>query len=295
MNTTELDIKKIQHLDFEFEIVPDGFEILTKDEGEPERTMTAVISSANIDRVGDRVLPGAFKNLGKDGKTIPLLWSHDRSSMPIGKSVWIKNSHKDKTVVGKFVFRNNPQSKDVWDMINEGFITKVSVGFNVLSEGWEQNDFQGYDISKAELLEVSLVNIPANRDAVVQGVKGMMDAGHEFCDSTLKEFGLLEIVEDDADEEPDEETENGKTFSEALDDFRQMVKAHNEWVETLGKYLDKFEEFTKQFTTPDQSVVEESGEDAAISNDDEIIVEKSDPVSATSDGDEQGIIEIVEE
>ena len=191
MNTTELDISKIQHLDFEFEIVPDGSDITTKEDGEPERIMTAVISSASVDRVGDRVLPGAFNNLGKDGKSIPLLWAHDRQSMPVGKSQWIKNNHRDKTVEAKFLFRSNPQSKDVWDMVKEGFITKVSVGFNVLQDGWVKNDTGGYDISKAELLEVSLVNIPANRDAVIQGVKSMIDGGYKFCDSSLKEFELM--------------------------------------------------------------------------------------------------------
>lgn len=191
MNTAELDINKIRHLDFEFEIVPDGFEITTKEDGEQERTMTAVISSASVDRVGDRVMPGAFVNLGKDGKTTPLLWAHDRSSMPLAKSLWMKNNRQNKTVMGKFVFRNNPASIDAHDMVKEGFITKVSVGFNVLKDGWEQNDFGGYDITKAEILEVSLVNIPANRDAIIQGVKSMMDAGYKFCESSLKEFELM--------------------------------------------------------------------------------------------------------
>lgn len=65
----------------------------------------------------------------------------------------------------------------------------------------------------------------------------------------------------------------------------------NEITDFVVKGIIKDKLLTK---TPDQSVVEESGEDAAISDDDEIIVEKSDLATATSDGDEQEI-EIIDD
>ncbi len=185
----DIDISKTKHINFELSIDPDGFEVLTKDGDEPERVMVATISSAEVDRDGDRVLPGAFFNLSKG--PFPLLWGHDSHSFPVGKSQWIKNDRKNKKVKGKFVFANTPKSIESFDLIKGGFISNVSVGFVIPSrDDMEQNDFGGWDFSKAELLEVSLVNIPANRDAVIDGVKSMMDDGYKFSKSTLVEFGF---------------------------------------------------------------------------------------------------------
>lgn len=274
---TEFEIEKIQHLDFELTIEPDGFEISTKAEGDQERTMTAVITSSSVDRVGDRILPGAFFNIGKDGKSIPLLWAHDRGAAPVGKSMWIKPTPGGKKVIGKFIFANTTKAIEAWDLVQGGFLSKVSVGFNVMSrDDIVENKTGGFDISKAELLEVSIVNIPANRDAIIQGIKSLMEDGKSFSESTLKEFEIT--IEEDEPESKE------ATFEELLKEIDNKYKS-------LRSLMDDYMIVLKQFTnTQDQSVTEESGDDAAISFDLESEVEKSDPTTATSDGDEQELI-----
>jgi len=278
---TEFDISQIHRLDFDIEIVPDSFEILTKEEGEQERTMVAVISSANVDRVGDRILPGAFSNVKLGQKSsIPLLWGHDRSGYPVGKSQWIKNDRKNKTVIGKFEFASTTKALEAWELVEQGFITKVSVGFNVTSQdALSKNDFGGYDIKSAELLEVSLVNIPANRDAVIQGIKQLMENKSTFCDSTLKEFGIID------DDEPEVEPEVEKVIEPATKSLEQIR-------DELESLLNDIKQLTN---APDQSVMEVSGEDAAISFDLESEVEKSGLATATSDGDEQELIILIDD
>ena len=290
---TEFDISQIHRLDFDIEIVPDSFEILTKEEGEQERTMVAVISSANVDRVGDRILPGAFSNVKLGQKSsIPLLWGHDRSGYPVGKSQWIKNDRKNKTVIGKFEFASTTKALEAWELVEQGFITKVSVGFNVTSQdALSKNDFGGYDIKSAELLEVSLVNIPANRDAVIQGIKQLMENKSTFCDSTLKEFG---IIDDDEPEVEPEKLEEKHTCT--IQEVLGIIEGNCKYLQERLKDKNELELLLKQLTNaPDQSVMEVSGEDAAISFDLESEVEKSGLATATSDGDEQELIILIDD
>jgi len=126
-------------------------------------------SSAKSDRENDVIQPeGWVLEHFKDGG--PLLWGHDQSKLPIGRILWVKVD--DGKLVGKAKFNGQTQlSTDVEKLVRSGDLTALSVGFRPLD--MKMNNEGGRNFTKQELLEISVVNVPANPDAVIHSIKSM--------------------------------------------------------------------------------------------------------------------------
>lgn len=121
-------------------------------------TVTAVASSENPDREGESLkAEGWILDHFKENPV--LLWAHDAFSLPIGKVTDI--GVVGKQLVAKFVFAAHGFAQDVQQLVKDGFLNTLSVGFMPL-----ERDDQGNTV-KQELLELSIVNVPANADARV--------------------------------------------------------------------------------------------------------------------------------
>lgn len=119
----------------------------------------AVASTGSPDRDGDVVNPQGWEL--ENFKTNPiLLWSHDAMSLPIGKVTNIMPMGNELIFDAVFAMRN-PFAKMVSDLMEGGFLNTFSVSFI------PQDIDQDGQINKAELLEVSVVNVPANAEARV--------------------------------------------------------------------------------------------------------------------------------
>lgn len=256
-------MKKKLSRTYDYEIAVDNSSALEviKSDGAVERSIVATISESSVDRVKDRVMPGAFVNLEKQ---VPVLWSHQRDELPIGKTLWNKNIKTRRAVKSKILFAPTAKALETYELITGGFLTTVSVGMSLID--YEENSEGGIDINKAELLEVSLVNVPANRNAVIEGIKSLYDKGITFTDSTLTEFGIT-IVDNDTPEKLDAETPMGTD-----------VSRHCNLKALFNKIKESLIELEKQITnTPDDDeVVAESDDNAATSG-----------ASETSDDDEE--------
>ena len=175
MTTITKDKVEIKYFDTDIQFIKSTDEYATtRKENVEERTITAVISASNVDRVGDRIMPGAFVNF-KDGAGFPLLLFHDQHALPIGVSIHGKKRSDDYLMT--FKLSKIAIANDIYELAKEGFIKKVSVGFRVLKDGAQPNNFGGYDITKAELLEISAVNVPANDKAGIVAVKELYASG----------------------------------------------------------------------------------------------------------------------
>lgn len=165
-----------------------------------ERTVTAIISTSSIDRDKEILVPkGAdFSNYLKNPV---VMWAHNYFGQPIGRAMWIKR--RGNTIVAKVEFANTEQADEVYELFKGGFLSAFSVGFRVL-EAREPTD---EDIKanpewkgarriflKWELLEFSVVAVPANPEALVQAVKSQEI---QLCDITQKLLDV-EIEDDDA-------------------------------------------------------------------------------------------------
>lgn len=137
--------------------------------------LTAVASTNTVDRRGEIV-----DNNGWDLKAFKknpiLLWGHDHSQLPIGvsKKTWVEGTGKQaKLMIQPEIHEVTPTAMAVKELINRGILKTLSVGFRPL----ESPD--GTTFTKNELLEVSVVNVPANADAMMLAYKSLEKAGFE--------------------------------------------------------------------------------------------------------------------
>lgn len=131
-----------------------------------------VASSATPDRYGD-IIDQKGWILENYKKNPVVLLNHDSNQLPIGKgNVYLRD---DKLVIDVEFDSEDERAKEVERKAKKGFMNAVSVGFRPLesksrSELPEDNEYygqRGMYYSKAELLEVSIVTIPANGEATM--------------------------------------------------------------------------------------------------------------------------------
>jgi HK97 family phage prohead protease len=150
-----------------------------------------VASSATPDRYGD-IIDQKGWILENYKKNAVVLLNHDSNQLPIGKgNVYIRN---DKLTIDVEFDKEDERAAEVERKVKAGFMNAVSVGFRPLesksrSELPTDNKYygqRGMYYSKAELLEVSIVTIPANGEATMLEQKFY---------NTMKEEILREVKE----------------------------------------------------------------------------------------------------
>lgn len=151
-------------------------------------TLTAVASSNTVDRYGEIV-----DNNGWDLKSFKknpiLLWAHDHSEPAIGvsKKTWVEGTGKHaKLMIQPVLHDLTDKARAIKALVEAGIIKTLSVGFRAL----ESPD--GITFTKNELLEVSVVNVPANADAMMMAYKSMKAAGVE--EQTMDSLGVPAAV-----------------------------------------------------------------------------------------------------
>jgi HK97 family phage major capsid protein/HK97 family phage prohead protease len=136
---------------------------------EDQRIITGVATTPTPDRVGDIVEPLGvkFKN------PLPLLHQHN-SAEPVGFVRFDQPSKDGITFEARLPEIAEPPSlKDridtAWAEIKAGLVRGVSIGFRSLEHSFM--DDGGIRFLETEVLELSLVTIPANQDATIQTIK----------------------------------------------------------------------------------------------------------------------------
>lgn len=160
-----------------------AIEVVEKNENGGQIT----ISTAAVDRDRDRVMPlGA--NLDNYKANPVVQWGHNYKDpwATIGKTTQLDIT--EKGISASFEFRQPVNDSDpmaiirsLWD---SGLVKTASIGFNPLQ--WDENDHGGYDFNEWELLEWSLVPIPANQEALRLAVKSLADAPLIVLDTEKK-------------------------------------------------------------------------------------------------------------
>lgn len=123
-----------------------------------EDIIGAVASSGSMDRDGDILVPSGWE-LDNFRKNPVLLWAHDSYSLPIGKATDISIVGNDLRFNAKFAEAENEFAGKVAKLMRGGFLNSFSVGFIP-----KERDEAGR-MNKMELLEISVVNVPANAEA----------------------------------------------------------------------------------------------------------------------------------
>lgn len=136
------------------------------------RTMRFVASDESVDRYGDIILADGWQ-LENFRRNPTFLFMHNYT-LPLGTVSKIGVEGKRLMATVKFAAAGlSTRIDEAWRLAKAGILRAVSVGFTVPDdESWEyirddQNDqVTGIRFLKSELLELSLVSVPANPNAL---------------------------------------------------------------------------------------------------------------------------------
>lgn len=118
-----------------------------------------IASSESVDRQGEIVLQEGIDIKNYMNNPV-ILFGHDYWSLPIGKATEIVRQAGKTVVRGVFASAEaNPLAQQVRKLYEEGILKAVSIGFIPL-------EYNGNQITKSELLELSFVPVPANPEAL---------------------------------------------------------------------------------------------------------------------------------
>ena len=160
-------------------------------------TVEAVVSTKNVDRDGDIVTPKAFEKRLKTYKQHPvLLSSHNYGDLlkQIGEAVKVKVTDSGLEATFKYYAgMGNAEADWAWVLAQKG-IASFSIGFighefdYIRQKDGEAEMITGRKFTDVELLEISQVVVPSNRQALQMSVDSA-----ELCELALKSFDDLVI------------------------------------------------------------------------------------------------------
>lgn len=128
----------------------------------------------NVDMGNDVVMPGAFDKALERGRKVRFLHSHD-PRMVLGVPVGLKSDKRG--LFGEFKISKTKLGEDTRELLRDGALDSFSIGYIAKEWEWEgKGDDRVRQLNEVDLLEVSLVAIPMNPEAVVTGLKSWMDA-----------------------------------------------------------------------------------------------------------------------
>src|SRR5215471_393273 len=136
------------------------------------RLITGIASTPQPDRMGDIVEPLGitFTN------PLPLLLYHN-TQKPVGSVTFDPPTAAGLTFTATLPKVHeagvvHDRIEEAWQSLKAGLLAGVSIGFRAIEEAWNK-ETQGFHFLKTEVLELSLVAIPANAGATVQMIKAL--------------------------------------------------------------------------------------------------------------------------
>ena len=132
-------------------------------------------STSALDRTGDVIDHNAWKQGGLDnyGDNPIILFNHNYDR-PIGRAKYCDVTQNGLEIEAKI----SKSAGDVVDLIKDGVLGAFSVGFKVKDAEYNK-ETDGFFIKSAELLEVSVVSIPANQTATFS-ISKSFDSDDEY-------------------------------------------------------------------------------------------------------------------
>jgi HK97 family phage prohead protease len=129
----------------------------------------------NADSYGEVVERGAFEvTLGKyrsEGTWPPLLWSHNPAD-PIGKCLDLLEDAEGLFLRAQLNLSSD-SGREAFSHVKGGDVTGLSFGFRVAAGGAARNSDGTISLNEIDLMEISIVTMPANRRSRITSVKSV--------------------------------------------------------------------------------------------------------------------------
>lgn len=142
-----------------------------------------------VDSYGDTVMQGAYKaTLENRKRPVQLRWNH--YGEVIGKWIDIRETEKGLWVEGELT-PGHSKAEDVYASLKHGAISGLSIGYRI-NKG-VPNATGGVDLHEIDLVEISVVESPADVAAQIGDVKSTVDAlqSYKECEGFLREYCSL--------------------------------------------------------------------------------------------------------
>jgi HK97 family phage prohead protease len=186
----------------------------------------------NVDSYGDVIAPGAFaKSLAghQTAGTSPMMFlNHDAfNSLPIGRWTDMSEDGYGLKVTGELL--DTSMGRDTYVALKAGAITGLSIGFYPVryTLGTKANE-PLRTLEEVEVVEVSVVGLPANGKARVQAVKSLGESmSVRDLESLLRECGLSksESIAVASQFESKSELAEKKAINDAINDLIGKMRA----------------------------------------------------------------------
>jgi HK97 family phage prohead protease len=158
-----------------------------------EGRVTALVSTYNVDKEGDRIMPGAFQSsidrLEAIGGSLPILTSHDW----VDPQAIVGHALPEDIVETKaglvITFRldlDSPAGAAVWKAIKNGSLREFSVGFRAVDGATRKGSDGAFEISDLDLVEVSVCHRGVNPDTRVLAVKADLPEADTTADPSAE-------------------------------------------------------------------------------------------------------------
>ena len=142
------------------------------------RALRFTISTACVDREQDCVAVTGWE-MANYLRNPVVLWGHDASRLPIGRAFDLGIEDGALKASIEFIPPDTPEggqfAEAVYRLARGGFIAATSVGFRPLKWGYTTDPargaddwFPGIDFEQQELVEFSVVTVPANPEALIE-------------------------------------------------------------------------------------------------------------------------------
>lgn len=158
------------------------FKALVDEDGQERGRFEAIVSAfGNVDKVGDRVMDGAFANSlnmwKASGDPIPVVWSHDWGNPDAHIGSANPDDVTEITGVGLKVAGSidldDAFSAKVYKLMKARRVTKFSFAYDVLKERKAKDGAN--ELIELKLLEVGPTLIPVNSDTELLSVKSELE------------------------------------------------------------------------------------------------------------------------
>jgi len=214
------------------------FDLEVKETNKEKREVTVIGSVQQVDRDKD-IVDIKTMNLQNFKSNPVVLWSHRSGDLPIAKALNVTKAGKNSQLKFKLQFAKKDEyefADTVYKLVKGGYINASSIGFKIDWEKSERNSERGgYDFKNTELLELSLVNVPANQGALIT-----QRQYKDFCEDDTEFDKFKEnFIKDNQEETTKPETDLEQNKNDILVDFQEQL-------DRIELYLD---EITNKITS----------------------------------------------
>jgi len=218
---------------------------------------TFILSTDSPDRDGD-VIDQAGWSLDNFVKNPIALWQHDHRN-PVGR--WENIRVETNRLVADLKLGSTKMAQMTKQLIQDGILRAVSVGFRPLDYEPLEDDApaKGWLIKAAELLEASLVSVPANQEALqISKSLGLSD------DERSVIFEGAEPQETDKSVTPP--PKEGAPLSKSARTFNRPLKPKKESKMNLSERIQEAQEALTDLRADLKTAIEQYAEDATQEN-----------------------------